>query len=363
MTGRIHVFPSWRQNPYLNMLYLGVRSEGWTVDGSTNMDALTEAVRELTTGDVVHIHWTSPILHDSENATQAKQSFHRFVGLLDDLRASGAKLVWTVHNALAHDAAFPELEVALAQLLTERADKIVQINRRTRDVVAEYYEIPTEKLVTLRHASYAGIYAEPPSRLDARARLGVAPGAAAVGFIGQMRGYKGIPTLVEAMGHATRYVDDLTLILAGKTPPADIAQIERSLPPGLPALRHHSFISDDEIATWYSACDVLVFPYERVLNSGSVLLAATFARPCILPAEPHLVAEYGDQPWVSFYETGEGKAWSLAKAIPAALAMGQEGRVAAQSFAAEYTTFHMARDYLALIEELDDRSSLTTENR
>lgn len=358
MSGKIHVFPAWRQNPYLNMLYLGARSEGWLVEGSTSMNALAEAIPGLTHGDVVHIHWTSPILHESESESEARQSFNRFVILLDDLRAAGVRLIWTVHNTLAHDATFPELEVAVAQLLAARADRIVQINRQTRDAVSEHYDLPIEKLVTLRHASYAGIYAQPPSRLAARARLGVTPTAAAVGFIGQMRGYKGIPTLLRAMGHATRYVDDLTLILAGKTTTTDLAQIQQHLPDGLPAVRHHSFVSDDEIATWYSACDVLVFPYDRVLNSGSVLLAATFARPCILPAEPHLVAEYGSQPWVSFYETGNGQAWSLAKAISAALSTGQGTRQAAQAFADEYTTFHMAWDYLAIIEDMDDASTV-----
>ena len=70
----------------------------------------------------------------------------------------------------------------------------------------------------------------------------------------------------------------------------------------------------------------MVFPYERVLNSGSVLLSATFGRPCILPAEPHLVAEFGGQPWVSFYEVGDHQADSLARSI-AEVAVAQKWHV------------------------------------
>ena len=350
MSGRIHVFPAWESNPYLNMLYVGARSQGWQIDGSKTVNALASAIPDLGRGDILHIHWTSPVLHHSDNLEDARRALERFDALLSGLKEAGGHLIWTVHNSFAHDARYPDLEVELARLLSDKADRIVQLNRHTREVVAGYYDLPVEKLVTLRHASYAGVYASPPSQYSARQRLGIPASAAVVGFVGQIRRYKGVPTLLHAMGRAARSVEDLTLVLAGKTPPEDIAQIELDVPPGLPVVRDHSFISDSDIAMWFSACDVMVFPYERVLNSGSVLLSATFGRPCILPAEPHLVAEYGDQPWVSFYEPDDDPSAALAAAIPAALSKGDGARVSARQYAAEYTTRHMTWDYVTIIE-------------
>jgi glycosyltransferase involved in cell wall biosynthesis len=43
------------------------------------------------------------------------------------------------------------------------------------------------------------------------------------------------------------------------------------------------YIPDGEVPTYFAACDVCVFPYEKIFNSGSVLLAMTFGRPFIAP--------------------------------------------------------------------------------
>lgn len=352
MIGKIHVFPAWEANPYLNMLYLGARSEGWLVEGSKGVDALVAALPGLTRGDVFHIHWTGPVLNPGSSHDAASAALGRFAGILEDLHAEGVKIIWTVHNTLAHNAPHPDLEVKLAQLLAARADRIIQLNANTREAVSEFYDLPSAKIVTLPHASYAGIYAEPPTTYMARDTLGIPQSARVVGFIGQIRGYKGIPTLLEAVEHAATRVDELTLVLAGKTPSEDVAVIDRALPAGVPVFRNYTFISDADIANWFTGCDVMVFPYERVLNSGSVLLAATFGRPCILPAEPHLVAEYGRQSWVSFYETGDRQVESLAAAITEALAHSERVRADAELFASQYTTRDMAWDYVALINEL-----------
>ncbi|WP_285364004.1 glycosyltransferase family 4 protein [Microbacterium sp. LMC-P-041] len=361
MSGKIHVFPAWAQNPYLNMLYVGARSEGWRVEGSKTIETLVDALPGLTDGDIFHIHWTSPIVNSDGTRDIAERSLKRFAGILLRLRKAGVRIIWTVHNTLAHNTPYPDLEVKLARLLAERADRIIQLNASTSEAVSEFYDLPPEKIVTLRHASYAGIYSDPPSQDQARELLGIPSSASVVGFVGQIRGYKGIPTLLRAVGKASSHVDDLVLVLAGKTAPEDIALIERELPTGVPTVRRHSFISDANISAWFAACDVLVFPYERVLNSGSVLLSATFARPCILPAEPHLIAEYGAQPWVTFYDTRRDPVSALADTIAAAFPVREDVRAAATRFASEYSTLHMAWDYVSIIEDLTDSSTQTTE--
>ncbi len=361
MTGKIHVFPAWAQNPYLNMLYVGARSEGWRVEGSKTIETLVDAVPGLTAGDIFHIHWTSPIVNSDGTREVAERSLKRFARILRTLREAGVRIIWTVHNTLAHNTPYPDLEVRLARLLAERADRIIQLNASTGRAVSEFYDLPPEKIVTLPHASYAGIYSEPPSQGEARELLGIPETASVVGFVGQIRGYKGIPTLLRAVGKASSRVEDLVLVLAGKTAPEEIPLIERELPSGVPTVRRHSFISDANISAWFAACDVLVFPYERVLNSGSVLLSATFGRPCILPAEPHLIAEYGAQPWVTFYDTRRDQVSALADTIVAAFPVRGDVRSAASRFASEYSTLHMAWDYVSIIEDLTAPSLQTTE--
>lgn len=345
---RLHFFPSYPANPYQNMLYLGARAEGWAVASSPNLGQLVADLAGLGKGDIFHLHWTGPITRGS-TWLASRRGLLRFQRAVNAAVRRGARLVWTVHNALAHDAQNPRVEIDLARYLAATAWRIIQLNPQTRQAVAEYYDLPAEKLVTLRHASYKGFYPEAPAQFDARAALGVPPAAPAIGFVGRLRPYKGMDILCAATQLAAGSVDDLTLLLAGQITRARESALETKLPSAARVVKHYGFVPDEEVGSWFAAADLMVFPYTRVLNSGSVLLSATYGRACILPAEPHLMALYGDQPWVSFFEPSPDPAASLAEAILAALPEAGERRSAALAYADEYTPYDMSAEYLRII--------------
>ena len=346
-------FPHWVENPYLQMLYLGVLADGWQLRGAVTLDALETELAALAAGDIVHLQWTSPICENQSDAATAAVAFQRFGAAVDAALDRGVRLLWTVHNLLAHDARYPDLEVRLAQFLADRSSRIVQLNPHTAAAARGLYDLPGDKLVTLRHASYLGIYAPPPSALQARRFLNVPAAAPTVGFVGRIRPYKGVETLLAAVDRATNSIPDLTLLLAGRTDPDHRRELEALLPGSVRAVRHHRHVPDGDLGTWFAASSVMAFPYQRVLNSGSLLLAATFGRPCILPAEPHLVDAYGDQAWISFFEPGPDAVASLAEAIVTALRQPPTPRqAAARAFAAEYTTHDMTADFVAIVDSL-----------
>lgn len=347
---RLHVFPKWKKNPYLNMLYLGARAEGWSVQGSYRPHQLYAALPGLREGDVVHMHWTNPVCQGMPNQAEARRSLTDFKRELTAAVARGVKLVWTIHNQLPHDVRYRDLEIELATFLCETAWRIIQLNGHTAQAVADVYEVPSAKLVTLRHASYLGVYPPAPSAAAARAELGVDPASPTLGFVGQIRPYKGILTLLEAAGRLASSVEGLTLLLAGSTTADHLAEVERALPAGVSVVRFHDFVPDAQLGTWFAASDLMVFPYQRVLNSGSLLLSATFGRPCVMPAEAHLMAEYSGESWISYFDPEHAAAESLARTIVSSLPGAVEQRAAAHRFAADYTTADMAWDYLRILD-------------
>ncbi|WP_417562200.1 glycosyltransferase [Microbacterium sp.] len=348
------VFPYWRDNPYLNMLYVGARAEGWRVVEARDATRLSEELAALVRGDVFHLHWTSPLVQDKAAPADARRALDEFKGVIQGARSRGVRILWTVHNTTSHDARNLDLEIELAEFLAESATAIIQLNTHTADAVEDLYALPARKLVTLRHASYAGIYAEAPRQELARELLGVPTASPTVAFIGQMRAYKGLSTLFAAIRRLARSVPDLTLLLAGKSDATETARIDRELPRGVRVIQEHRYVPVSELGTWFAAADVLVFPYEKILNSGSMLVSATFGRPCILPAEPHVVAEYETQEWVRFFQPGEGKATSLAATLAKTLADPIMPRASALAFAREYTMRDMAWDYVSILMGLED---------
>jgi len=343
-------FPAWRDNPYLNLLYLATRGAGWDVQGTTSFDELVRRTRGLSAGDVLHVHWTSPICQAAPDEKTARERLDTFVATVRAARASGVRLVWTVHNKMAHEVTYRALEVELAQRLTELADTVIQLNAHTVEAVADEYTLPADRVVTLPHASYLGVYPDGLTQAQARARLDVPLTSPTIGFVGQIRPYKGITTLLGAAGVLGQEVEDLTLLLAGKTRDDVLPQVEAALPRGVRTVRHHDFVDDADLQVWFRAADVMVFPYERVLNSGSVLLSATMGRPCVLPREAHLVAELGDEPWVSFYRPGGDVVDNLARAIRGALRHARRTAHDALAFAHRYPPYAMSRDFLRILD-------------
>ncbi len=346
---RLHHFPSWKSNPYTTMLMQGVAAAGWEVDGSlTAADVVTE-LAAMRRGDVFHIQWTQPIVHDMPDEEAARESLTRFRKALTDARRVGVAVLWTIHNLMPHSAKFPLLEIELARFLATEADRIIQLTGHTRDAAAAFYELPRGKMVTLPHASYVGIYGEAPDRATARAELGIPLSSPTVGFIGQIRHYKGVSTLLRAVEQLSREEDDLTLVLAGKTSPTEFEAIEREIPRGVRAVRRHAFVPDEDIATWFTACDVMAFPYRNILNSGSVLLAATYGVPAVIPAEANLVSHYGDQEWLRYYSAHDDEERDLARQLAHLLSTGPRTRASARHFAESYTAWDMASDYLEIV--------------
>lgn len=353
-TSKVVVFPRWEQNPYLTMLTLAAQADGWQITGPTMLEGLERtAERGLVEGDVVHVHWTAPVTRPALSRAEAHDRVDRFDEALRRAHEGGAHVLWTVHNEIAHDADWPDAELRLAEVLARRADRILQLHEHTREHLAAAYDLPAERLVTLPHSSYAGIYPEVPTREAARAAVGVPQGVPTVGLIGQLRPYKGVDLLLEAAGIAARELPELTVVLAGRTSEEHRAEIDALVPADIRIVRHHDFLPDEEIGTWVQACNVLALPYRRILNSGSALMAATLGRPVILPDDTPLVRLYAGEPWCASYAAGPGAAARLAEQI-VRLAPGDADRErSARAFAQRYTPYDMSRDYLRVLDGLE----------
>lgn len=339
------VFPAYRDNPFLNLMLLAPRARGWNVLESLRLEQLEQHLGRLGTGDVFHMHWTSPIVQrNDDDLDEARARLDRFRTAVDAARTRGARLVWTIHNVLPHDARHLELELELNRYLADAADVVHVMNRDTPTAVSSYYELDPAKVVHLPHPSYQGVYPDSVSREEARASLGLADRDHAVLAFGQMRPYKGIDVLVEAV-RRTKPPERPVLLLAGRTTAVDREEIDRLLGDDVRAVREHDQVEDIDVQLWFRAADTAVFPYRRVLNSGVLHLAASFGVPSILPDEPHLRAEFSDEAWVRWFDAGDAvESLSVALAAPAA------GAAEAAEFSRRLAPFALSRRYAELLD-------------
>ena len=349
--GRVFVFPFWVDNPYLNMLYLASQAAGWELRKSTSPDNFFAQLEEVTAGDVIHLHWTSPLIQRAVSIADATERLAGVTGAVDAALARGGRLIWTVHNRLPHEVAFRQQEILLSEFLLDRATRVHILSTGTELAVADVYEIPAMKIAHIPHSSYVGVYDQSLSRDAARSAFELAPDDFVVLFFGQMRAYKGLHTLLAAAKRAQSLGKQIVVLMAGKTKEEEISGIEALIPSELRVVREYEYIPDEHTQNWFSAADVAVFPYRDILNSGSVHLAATFGLPTVLPAQAHVVRQFGRENWVRFFDPADAVE-SLARVFLELEESASDLTPSATSFAASFTPYDMARAMLQLLREV-----------
>ncbi|MGZ5380405.1 MAG: glycosyltransferase family 4 protein [Thermoanaerobaculia bacterium] len=186
--------------------------------------------------------------------------------------APGVTKLLLCHNVFDHEQ--NPLKSALTRAVLRRADRFVVQNARSAGEIVSGR--PDARVDVIPHPS------EPraviPDRAAARARLGVPADVPLFLFSGILRPYKGWDVLLEAFAAARRGVPEAQLVLAGEAWGA-----ARDVPVRTPAgvrleLR---YLSEDERALWFAACDAVVCPYRHATGSGIAADALAFSRPVI----------------------------------------------------------------------------------
>lgn len=122
---------------------------------------------------------------------------------------------------------------------------------------------------------------EAVDRATARARLGLGPEKTVL-FFGNVRPYKGVPHLVDAMALVRRRID-CRLLLVGEfyfDKAAILRRIEeKGLSPHVTVVDR--YVPNEDVKLWFGACDAVCLPYVSATQSGIAQIAFAFERPVI----------------------------------------------------------------------------------
>lgn len=105
-------------------------------------------------------------------------------------------------------------------------------------------------------------------------------------FSGQVRAYKGIETLVAVFRRLLAERPTAVLLIVGEVK----FDVEDALDTALTAQERarirmtNRFVDDMEMQVFMRAADFAVYPYHKILTSGSLLLALSFGLPVVIPA-------------------------------------------------------------------------------
>ncbi|MBM1222450.1 glycosyltransferase [Ponticoccus sp. SC2-23] len=280
-----------RSNPYQKLLYGAAREEAEFVAG--DIDAALRLMTDLpalggTEGPLTfHLHWLNFLFVGlgEGDAEEARARVDGFLERLTLFKSMGGRLVWTIHNVVSHDSPFIALETELSEAIVALADTLHLHSEASVAEVETAFTLDHAKIVISRHGAYVGAYPDFIGRDQARDLLGYGRDEDIILFTGQIRPYKGVEHLVDAMRTILADRPRARLVLAG----AMQVDLFETLSPALTAAERARidvtgrFLDDMEMQVFFRAADIAVYPYRKVLTSGSLLLALSFGVPVVVP--------------------------------------------------------------------------------
>ncbi|HEY7623104.1 MAG TPA: glycosyltransferase [Solirubrobacteraceae bacterium] len=330
------------ESPYQQLLHSALEERGARIALNAPLRA-SWAIRLGGQIDVVHLHWLEYLVgsNDRETLKPARMIVRglRLLATLALLRARGVRVVWTVHNLTPHDALLPKLDLALARACARLSNRLVVHSRYAASSVALAYG--ARDAIVAYHGNFVDYYpAAAATREQVRSRLGIPVDAHVFLAFGQVRAYKRLPELVQAVRGLPR--DDVRLLVAGRPIPAAAGEAIAAAADGDPRIvLRLEHIADGEVAALHEASDVAVMPNREVFSSGALLLALSLGVP-VIARTPSTAGELAPPPAVQPYGPG-----ALSEALLASMELDRATtRAAALRAAADYPWDRTARAVL-----------------
>jgi len=223
--------------------------------------------------DFIWLHWFESITDESD--------FQQKIVFLEKCKSSGKKIIWNVHNKKPHETLNIENVENIMKLLAQLSYKIVIHSHITIDVIKDVCgddKDTLSKIIFVPHPHYAGAYGDlTTTNLLQNNKLKIL-------FFGQIRPYKNIEILINVFNDLN--FDDMELSICGL---CVNKEYERNLLNLIGCDKNvktdFRFIADSEIPYLLANNHVLTLPYsiESMLNSGTIILAFSYARTVISP--------------------------------------------------------------------------------
>jgi glycosyltransferase involved in cell wall biosynthesis len=251
-----------------------------------------EGYRSVRKADVLIIPWwTSSVAHMylflqilNRKRTFTAIDFHEPVDPLED-----ASLPLRIYSRIA------------GRLVRACASGYVTHTRHDRDLIVQRYHIPTEEVVIIPHGLYDQyVHIDP---VEARKRLGIREEYVII-FFGLLRKFKGIRYLIQGfellpttlrlrarlciVGEA--WEDQESVERARKSPDSErITVVDR-------------YVSDEEVALYYSSSDVFVGPYTKEAHDPCAVchIAMSYGMPVVASHTGGMIESLGSYEGVFF---------------------------------------------------------------
>lgn len=192
------------------------------------------------------------------------------------------KLVWTLHNIMPHDTKNNNFHKNVRHFFGSKCLWVRVFSTSTIVRVKQQLNIPPIKLVVIPEGDYTSEYRNEVSRKEARTYLNLKSNELIFLFLGFIKPYKGIENLIDSFTQSS--ISNSKLLIAGQGINKDYTQKIKNKSSSYNNVEvHDRFIDAEELQYYYNASDVVILPFQKIENSGSVIMAMGFEKVIIAP--------------------------------------------------------------------------------
>lgn len=289
---KVLVFPK-DKNPYQNLLYkemdnarIEYLSEIIESDLFSGLFQIPfELFRKRIEGfTVLHLHWLNKFHTHSFNGVLSRTFFSIYIiFFILWIKVLGYKLIWTIHNVIPHEKITIN-DPFFTRFISKLSNALIIHSENTLNEL-KIVGAKTSHIHIIPIGNYISCYPNTVSRSEARIRLGIPEKLFIFSFFGMIRKYKGVENLLESFSELQKQHKNTGLIIAGKCEDQELQKIINRYKSKYEnkIFTFIRYIPDDEVQLYFNASSIMVFPFNRITTSSSVMLSASFAKSMIYP--------------------------------------------------------------------------------
>ncbi len=352
--------PFGEENPYQRMMYWPSGSDYTVLPAKKNFQRM---VKLANTGEYVamHLHWDDLIFHfGRKEVTSVRENKNlSILNALEEIKAAGLPLIFTVHNARPHSPAVSlDTFRNVRQRVCDLSDIVHVHTSFAADHVIREYSVDPKKVVLIPHPSYLGVYESAELTLGRTASFSKPTRFL---FFGAFRRNKGVSKIVDALNALERNNRHFHATVVGRVRERARSGIEQSFEHfGDKVSLILDRILDDDIPALFSGSHFFLAPFDNdVLSSGTIMLAQTFGLPVIGSDTPAMrsMLPTSNHPFLFDQSDAAGFARKIRAACDLGTRQYEEARCGAFEVAEAYSPQQVA---LKLSHEIDNLLSTSS---
>lgn len=276
-------------NPFQQQLMRFLQGNGLKVctAPSRRFFATWRAVRQHRP-NIVYFDWIQSFIIGRNLPVTLLKCFTFALEILYLTKIRRIPVLHTLHNLRNHGKRQVGIERRMYRFFLRHCTRIRVYSPTTITKARRLFGIPTDHFRVIQDVPFHYFYPNNSGFAESRNHLGMDESAFVYLFLGMVKPYKGLETLIAAF----RKLEDpqLRLVIAGISDSPEYArQIQHLADGDLRITYQNQFIAIKNVQYYLNAAQVVVLPFRNVEHSGSMDLALSFGKPVISLETPFFV--------------------------------------------------------------------------